>query len=166
MTVKALPSDAGSYYQDDPGASGEHKARAAPGECPAAPPKCCPLHLAPEPAPRESLAALRIPAPHRPRPSHWPTPGLQGRPAANRGRGAELRAPPDALSRCGPTRWRPQLPQPLGGALDSRGRPCRSHCWEPRARTTTPSRRGCPRRRESGRGSGESRWASGLWVGV
>lgn len=144
-TVKRLPSGEGSHPRGPPGTPraprGARRAAGKPGRA-------------------------RIPASAPLAAAHWPAPALQGRPTANRGRGAELRAPPDAQSRCGATRSPPELPRSLGGARDSRGRPCRSHCWEPRAGTMTPSLRRRPRRQRTGRLSGESRGAQGLWVGA
>lgn len=106
----------------------------------------------PHPAPRQHPQH-----PHHSRPPHWPTPALQGRPAANRGRGAEFRAPPDASIRCGPTRLWTEPPRPLAARPGGRSRSCRSRCWEPKAGTMTPSPRSRPRHQGRGRGSGESR---------
>lgn len=90
------------------GPPGQHEARVAPRECPAAPRGRFALHRRGG-APHPSI--------HCSRPPDWPAPSLQGRPAANRGRGAELRDPPDALNRCGPTR---SAPLPLGPSAPPR----------------------------------------------
>ena len=97
--------------------------------------------------------------PQHSRPPHWPTPALQGRPAANRGLGAGLRAPPDDPIRCGPPRLGTELPRPPAARPGGRSRSCRSRYWEPKAGTMTPSPRSRPRHQGRGRGSGESPWA-------